>query len=149
MPLDDGSIDVVMSIQVLEHVTEVGSYLSECNRILKTTGILLLSTHGWWTHHPFPVDLRRWTYEGLKYDLGRFGFHVDKHYWMLGMLAYSSQLRVQCVKGILEKRGRIAEGILNIISIYYQLSMLLMDKIMPSSVAEHNSANYLLVARKI
>lgn len=148
LPLDSASIDVVMSIQVLEHVSDVESYLSECNRLLKEGGLLILSTHGWWTHHPYPQDLRRWTYEGLKYELGRFGFRVEKNYWMIGMLAYSSQLRIQCVKGILGKRGRFATAFLNIISTYYQISMMLMDKITPSEVAENNAANYLLVATK-
>lgn len=149
VPLPDSSIDLVLSIQVLEHVLNVDSYLMECNRVLRDDALLILSTHGWWTHHPYPHDLRRWTFEGLKYELNRFGFEVIDNYWMIGMLAYSSQLRVQCFKGLLEKKGRLAGFMLNMISSYYQLSMLIMDKIIPENIAINNSANYLLVARKI
>ena len=40
----DGSFDVVLSFQVLEHVTDEDFYLSEVHRVLSPVGILLLAT---------------------------------------------------------------------------------------------------------
>jgi len=148
IPMPDSSVDIVLSIQVLEHVLDADRYLSECNRILRTGGLLLLSTHGWWTYHPFPNDLRRWTYEGLKFELQKNNLHVIHNYWIIGMLAYSSQLRNQCFKGLLENRGFFARVLLKLITIFYQVSILLFDKITPSAIGENNSAVFFVVGKK-
>ncbi|MCE9533805.1 MAG: class I SAM-dependent methyltransferase, partial [Planctomycetes bacterium] len=66
LDIADGSVDGVVSFQVLEHVWDIQWYLSECNRILKPGGWLLLSTHGTWLFHPHPTDFRRWTRPGLE-----------------------------------------------------------------------------------
>ena len=85
LQLDDSGVlppaavgfDPVVSFQVLEHVPDVGLYLSECGRVLERTGgALLLTTHGIWDYHPGPYDLYRWTHEGLAYTLQRFGFRA-------------------------------------------------------------------------
>lgn len=149
IPTDDDSADIVLSVQVLEHVRHVNTYLDEANRVLKSDGLLLLSTHGWWTYHPFPHDYWRWTSEGLRTTLAEHGFEVVEHRWILGMLAYSSQLRVQTLKGILYERGGIiGKFLFGILSSCYQVGMVLMDKVTPSSIGMNNSAIYLMVARK-
>jgi len=73
---DDGRIsaqsevfDLVLSTQVLEHVAAPLTYLSECFRVLKKGGRLLLSTHGMYEDHGCPYDFQRWTADGLKRDL--------------------------------------------------------------------------------
>ncbi len=63
--VEDESVDVVVSLQVLEHVPDPAGYLAECHRVLRPDGQLLLSTHGTWEHHPAPRDYFRWTQEGL------------------------------------------------------------------------------------
>lgn len=63
--LPDQSVDLVLSTQVLEHVTDPERYLNECHRILRPGGRLLLTTHGTMFYHPHPTDLWRWTREGL------------------------------------------------------------------------------------
>src|SRR3989344_807038 len=50
LPLKSGSVDVVLSTQVLEHVMNLPHYISESSRILKKKGILILSTHGIWPY---------------------------------------------------------------------------------------------------
>jgi SAM-dependent methyltransferase len=52
------SFDLVLSFQVLEHVRNVGNYLSEAHRLLHKSGWLILSTHGTWLYHPHPEDHR-------------------------------------------------------------------------------------------
>src|SRR4051794_6128788 len=43
VPCADESFDAVLSTQVLEHVDDPGLYLSECHRVLRPGGRLLLS----------------------------------------------------------------------------------------------------------
>jgi SAM-dependent methyltransferase len=75
LPLSDGSVDGVLSTQVLEHVRDPAQYLAECRRVLRPMGRLLLTTHGFWAWHG-PGDWRRWTHEGLIYDVESAGFRV-------------------------------------------------------------------------
>src|SRR5258708_24062332 len=72
----DGSFDMVASFQVLEHVWDVAMYLTEANRILRSQGWLLLSTHGSWFYHPHPGDYRRWTAEWLRREVDAHGFKL-------------------------------------------------------------------------
>jgi SAM-dependent methyltransferase len=77
LPNDAGDFDAVVSTQVLEHVSNVGVYLSECRRVLEgRRGKLLLTTHGIWEYHQVPKDLHRWTHEGLVWTIEQFGFET-------------------------------------------------------------------------
>ena len=64
------SVDMVLSLQVLEHVPNVELYLEEAHRVLKPGGILWLTTHGMWPYHPTPEDYYRWTLSGLSRIVG-------------------------------------------------------------------------------
>jgi SAM-dependent methyltransferase len=148
VPYEDETFDVILSSQVLEHVSDVAFYLSEANRLLKDGGLLILSTHGWWTHHPYPQDLWRWTRQGLEKILTDNDFTIVESRWMIGMLAYSCQLRVQCLKGVLENKGFLAKTIFNLISACYQNLMRYSDKITPEHVGKDNAAIYFFVSNK-
>jgi SAM-dependent methyltransferase len=71
-----GSCDLILSTQVLEHVSDPALYLKECFRLLKPGGRLLCSTHGMFEEHPCPNDWNRWTAQGFRRDLERAGFAV-------------------------------------------------------------------------
>ncbi len=75
--LSDGSYDLVLSTQVLEHVPQVQVYLTEAHRLLKPGGHLLLTTHGTYQDHACPHDYWRWTAEGLQAELVRAGFTIN------------------------------------------------------------------------
>ena len=92
----DGSADLVLSFQVLEHVRDVGQYLGEARRILRDDGWLMLSTHGTWLYHPHPEDHRRWTRQGLLAELSRYGFETTECIPVLGPLAWTTLVRLTC-----------------------------------------------------
>jgi SAM-dependent methyltransferase len=87
-----GSVDVVLSTQVLEHVPDPAAYLGECRRLLKRGGLLLLSTHGHWPYHPDPIDLWRWTQAGLRRTVEDNGFRVVRMRGVMGLAPTGLQL---------------------------------------------------------
>jgi SAM-dependent methyltransferase len=66
LPVDDGSFDVVLCTQVLEHCDDPAQAVRELRRVTASGGRVLASTHGVQVYHPSPVDYWRWTHEGLR-----------------------------------------------------------------------------------
>src|SRR3954447_813614 len=66
LPLEDGSFDVVLCSQVLEHCDDPAQAVRELRRVTAPGGRVLASTHGVQVYHPSPVDYWRWTHEGLR-----------------------------------------------------------------------------------
>jgi SAM-dependent methyltransferase len=66
LPLEDGSFDIVLCTQVLEHVDDPAAAVRELHRVTAPGGRVLASTHGVMVYHPNPVDLWRWTHTGLE-----------------------------------------------------------------------------------
>jgi SAM-dependent methyltransferase len=91
VPADESSFDAVISTQVLEHVGDPALYLSECFRVLKPGGRLLLSTHGVFVYHPDPVDYWRWTCAGLQRQVEAAGFEVVRFQGVFGLIAIGLQ----------------------------------------------------------
>jgi len=92
VPLPDGSADVVLSTQVLEHVVDPHAYLVECARLLRPGGSLVLTTHGIMYHHPDPEDYWRWTADGLTRIVTGAGLDVVEFHGALGLVAAALQL---------------------------------------------------------
>jgi SAM-dependent methyltransferase len=87
LPVEDESVDCVLSTQVLEHVENPSAYLAEANRVLRPGRALVLSTHGVWKYHPDPTDYWRWTIDGLQVELYRAGFDI---WWMQSVFGMAS-----------------------------------------------------------
>lgn len=66
LPLDDGSFDVVLCTQVLEHSGDPDAVVRELWRVTRPGGRVLASTHGVQCYHPSPEDYWRWTHKGLE-----------------------------------------------------------------------------------
>ena len=66
LPVEDASFDVVLCLQVLEHVPDPAAAVRELRRVVRPGGRVLLSTHGIYPFHPNPDDLWRWTHDGLE-----------------------------------------------------------------------------------
>lgn len=92
VPVEDGGFDAVLSTQVLEHVSDPALYLSECFRVLRGGGRMLLSTHGIFVYHPDPVDYWRWTCAGLQHIVTDAGFEIERFEGIIGLAATGLQL---------------------------------------------------------
>ncbi|OBK27834.1 SAM-dependent methyltransferase [Mycobacterium asiaticum] len=44
LPLPDASVDVVVNFQVIEHLWDQGQFIRECARVLRPSGLLMVST---------------------------------------------------------------------------------------------------------
>jgi len=66
LPVDDGSFDVILCIQVLEHCDDPAQAVRELGRVTAPGGRVLTSTHGVMPYHPSPTDYWRWTHAGLE-----------------------------------------------------------------------------------
>ena len=103
VPLPDSTVDIVVSTQVLEHVPEVDVYLREAHRLLRPGGLLFLTTHGTWQLHRLPTDMRRWTIDGLKYDVEKAGFSISEIVPRIGILATSTHIRAVAMRDFLQR----------------------------------------------
>ena len=103
LPLDDEQYDLVISTQVLEHVSDPAVYLAECRRVLKRGGHLVLSTHGYWVYHPDPTDYWRWTGDGLRRIIGLAGLEVVKTRGVGNLAAAAIQLWQDASDGYLHR----------------------------------------------
>jgi SAM-dependent methyltransferase len=66
LPVPDGSFEVVLCTQVLEHCADPAQAVRELRRVAAPGGRVLASTHGVQVYHPAPDDLWRWTHAGLE-----------------------------------------------------------------------------------
>jgi SAM-dependent methyltransferase len=66
LPLGAATADMVLCTQVLEHVSRPWELISECQRVLKPGGFLVLSAPFYWPLHEEPWDFFRYTRHGLK-----------------------------------------------------------------------------------
>lgn len=74
LPIADGAADTVVSFQVLEHLHEPQTMLTEAFRILKHGGNIVLTVPFQWWVHEAPYDYYRYTRHGLEYMLAKAGF---------------------------------------------------------------------------
>jgi SAM-dependent methyltransferase len=143
LPFDDRSVDIVLSSQVLEHTVAPDLYLSECARVLPEGGLLVLSTHGVWRYHPDPVDLWRWTSEGLKRSVTRAGFSIVSFRGILGPSAYGLQIWQDAVL------PRLHHRLHSIFAWAMQRWIQAADSACPPAVRDADASVFILVARKL
>lgn len=88
LPLGDGTVDVVVNFQVIEHLWDQGQFVAECARVLRPGGRLLMSTPNRITFSPGrdtplnPFHTRELNAAELTELLEDGGFRVDA---MLGV----------------------------------------------------------------
>ena len=145
--LQDGSVDAVISTQVLEHVPDVQRYFSEAMRVLRPGAPMYLSTHGDWVLHRIPTDFRRWTIDGLRYECEWAGFEIESIDPAVGILASSTHLRTMVLHGVL-KKAPLLRWLRPLVYLASNLRMGFEDKITPASVMASHPQLIIVVARK-
>lgn len=143
----DNSCDLVLSFQVLEHVRNLQTYLSEARRVLRPDGWMMLSTHGTWLYHPHPEDHRRWTREGLVGDIAKHGFNVTECIPVVGPLAWTTLIRLTCFCYALRKIPVVGKPISAVLALMMNLRARMEDAVTPQWVSKDNACVYLLLAR--
>ncbi len=142
LPVADHSFDAVLSTQVLEHVQDPRVYLGECLRVLRPGGRLLLSTHGVFPYHPDPVDLWRWTGEGLRHQVESAGFEVIHFEGMIGMAATGLQLVQDSIS------YRLSERLVGWLALLVQPIVRFLDRFETPESLSYNAQVFALVARR-
>ena len=92
VPMESEQFDIVLSTQVLEHVADPPTYLSECRRLLRPGGFLVVTTHGLMHYHPDPEDYWRWTSAGLRKLLVEADIRAVELYGIMGLGPTAIQL---------------------------------------------------------
>jgi SAM-dependent methyltransferase len=140
--VETGSVDVVVSTQVLEHVADPAVYLAECARVTKPGGRLLLSTHGFMVWHPDPVDHWRWTCSGLQEQVRRAGFRVVHFEGIMGVAASGLQLIQDAYY------YRVPAMLRNALALLIQTLIRLADRIEKPESRQMNALVFALIAEK-
>jgi len=148
IPVKKESVDIVLSTQVLEHIENVDFYLSECFRILKKNGGLILSTHGIWPYHPYPEDYHRWTKHGLNKALSKSGFEVVENISVLGSMASASQFQMTLIAQMFAEKGLLGKAILVFISVIANFFIWLDDRLYKINDEKADASVYLIYAQK-
>ncbi len=102
LPLNESSLDTILSTQTLEHVYDVGFYVRECQRLLKPGGMLILTVPMQWRLHEQPYDYWRFTRYGVSELMTRNGLNVVSIVPCGGAWALLGQI----VNSYLAARGR-------------------------------------------
>jgi SAM-dependent methyltransferase len=146
VPLPNASVDLILSTQVLEHVPEVGNYLSEARRLLRPNGLLFLTTHGTWYLHRGPTDMRRWTIDGLRYDVENCGFIVESVDPRIGILATATHARLFAIDALL-RRTRLLAPCRILINLLFNLRMGIEELITSHAAREKLQQLIVVIAR--
>jgi SAM-dependent methyltransferase len=142
VPIEEESCDAVLSTQVLEHVTDPATYLSECARVLRSDGRLLLSTHGIMVYHPDPVDYWRWTCAGLERAVEDAGFEIERFEGIMGLGATGLQLVHDAAY------YRLPRLLRPLYSLLMQTLIAIADRFASAESRRMNALVFALVARK-
>jgi SAM-dependent methyltransferase len=141
IPLPDLAVDVVISTQVLEHVVDPGAYLDEAVRVCRSDGLLFLSTHGLWVHHPDPADYWRWTGAGLQKLLSDHGWSVLDTAGVVGFAGAALQL-LQDSMAYGRRNSLLKTGF----EIFMQRLIGFVDSFYSRLSRQENAGHYLVVA---
>lgn len=78
LPFRDGSVDLLLSSSVLEHVADPERAVAEMGRVLKATGKVYAEIPFLRAYHMAPHDYQRYTISGIETLFGRHGLACEE-----------------------------------------------------------------------
>jgi SAM-dependent methyltransferase len=108
-PFGEAEFDSIVINEVFEHVINPDGFLSEVSRVLKPSGVLLMTVPFVWEEHDSPRDFVRYSSFGLSAILQRHGFQV------LSLRKSVDDIRVvfQLITGYIYKKTATRSGLIN------------------------------------
>lgn len=107
LPFRAGSFDVVMALDVLEHLPSPEQCVREAARVLRGSGQLILQTPFLYPLHDLPHDFQRWTLPGLEALVERQGFEVtERRIFGAPCETATALTAIALAKGILDSVAR-------------------------------------------
>ena len=150
LPLRDCAVDIIVCTQVLQSCGQPLRALGEMRRVLRPSGILLLSTPGTWLRDPGTPDYWRWTDEGLRLASEEAGYNALEVLPNGGIVACLTYLTVSALCGLSYQSRLLAPirwllvPVLNLLAETFDSTV---NRLSPSS-RFLLVANYLLVAQR-
>jgi SAM-dependent methyltransferase/uncharacterized protein YbaR (Trm112 family) len=127
LPFNDSLFDVVICIDVLEHVENPALMISELARVLKNDGILILSTPFFFYLHEAPYDFYRFSKYGLKSLMNRFGLETLDLKPTAGVISTFGIMLTASIVHLLYRIKILCNFIL-ILNKYFQIFLLPLDR---------------------
>ncbi len=75
--IDTESINTISAIELFEHVEKINQGITECYRVLKKEGKLIMSVPFLYPVHADPYDFQRWTITKWEKELKKAGFIIE------------------------------------------------------------------------
>lgn len=151
IPVADGTFDLVICKQVLEHVVDPIALLREAARVLVDDGVLLLSTNQAWPQHQQPYDFFRFTSFGLRYCFEKAGLEIERMEPMGGAfsaaLFHASQMFGPHIWARSPRGVRIATLLLRPVAWIMRALMPLVTALDRLDRTKDNTLGYMVVAR--
>lgn len=130
IPFDNGSFDVILCTEVLEHAIDPEKLVSECSRVLAPGGVLYVTAPLTWNEHEAPYDFRRFTRYGLKKTLEDNGFDVESVTPTSGLFGTIGQLISAAIFESVKFRSTTIKLVLSFAVLApIQIVSIIMDKI--------------------
>ncbi|MDZ4285115.1 MAG: methyltransferase domain-containing protein [Patescibacteria group bacterium] len=120
-PLADESYDGVLCLNILEHIYNYRAFLSECHRVLRKDGALVIAAPFLVQVHPSPHDYFRYTEEALRKMLTEAGFRdisIEPIGTGVGLALaqlFYNALKFGFLRTLAEWKGRILDAIISAI----------------------------------
>ena len=107
LPFRTESFDVVMALDVLEHLLSPEQCVREAARVLRSGGQLILQTPFLYPLHDMPHDFQRWTLQGLEALVQRQGLTViERRVFGKPCETAAALTAISLAKGILDSVAR-------------------------------------------
>ena len=148
VPLASASADVIISTQVVYLISDYKPYLSECLRLLRDDGRILITSHGTWTYHPASGgDYYRFTQDGMRHILNEAGFEIEHMFPIVGTLGTGLHLRQLILNAWLRKIPAMGKTFASLLNIFINSRIIIEDSFCPLGTRMSSPVIFVAIAR--